>query len=90
MSADEIFTSLLENFDNYLQDTILGEEVELALDGPELILAERQGFTRRVRKHFKAPAIHLIKKCPISSKSRLEVLRGLDPTERKELEVYHI
>ena len=44
MSADEIGTTLLKNSDNYLQDTIVGEQVELALDSQKLTFAERQGF----------------------------------------------
>ena len=84
ISADEISTSLLENLDNYLQDTNVGEQVELVLDAQKLALAERQRFRQRAWRHFKAATKYLIRKCPISSNSHVEALRCLDPMERKK------
>ena len=40
ISADEIFTCLLENLDNCLQNTIVNEQVELALDAQKHTFAE--------------------------------------------------
>ena len=79
----KISTSLYENCDNYLQDTSLGRQVELALDPQKLILVERQGLRRKARRNFKVATKQLIKKCPIPSKGLLEVLGCLDPRERK-------
>jgi len=49
-------SELLTKF--YLQVIIVGELVELVLDAQKLILAERQGFHGRERRHFKATADH--------------------------------
>nr|CAG4635385.1 EOG090X044C [Artemia franciscana] len=81
--AEEMSTSLLENLDYDLQDTIVGEQLEFALDAQKLTFVERQGFCGRARSPFKAAAEHFIKKHPVSSNSFLETLRCLDPKERK-------
>jgi hypothetical protein len=44
MSTDEVSTIFLEKLDRYLQNTIVGDQVELVLDVQNLILAERHGF----------------------------------------------
>ena len=84
MPADEIYTSLLENFDNYLQDTIVGEPVYFLLNAQNLTWAKRKGLRQRVRRHFKAAAENLIQKFTISSNSPLEVPRCPNTTEKKK------
>jgi hypothetical protein len=44
MSADEISTIFLVNLDSYLQNSIIGGQVEIVLNAQKLTFAERHGF----------------------------------------------
>ena len=58
MSADEICTTLLDNWINCFQNTIVSEQVKRVLCAQELTLAERKGARRQARRHFKATVKH--------------------------------